>query len=55
MYNDDAVSRELPSVEQSIVFFIHAVLTLRDTYQHPSFDWSIGLFRSLKSSIAFAS
>ena len=27
MHNDDAVSREPPSVEKSIVFFIHAVST----------------------------
>lgn len=39
MYNDDAISREPPSVERSIVFFIHAVLTCAThTYRHPSFD-----------------
>lgn len=33
MHNDDAVS---PSVEKSILFFIHAVLTHRATLQFPS-------------------
>lgn len=36
MHNDDAVSREPPSVEKSIVFFIHAVLTHRATLQFSS-------------------